>query len=370
MTGRPLLAAPAFDGMNLGPALVEVFGQVPERAVLHKLRGDASTRSYYRVDLPEHERRSVVVMRLPADALKSDEGDSSARPSELPFMNVQRMLRARSIRVPEVLADHTTRGVLVLEDLGDETFFERLDATSVDRWDELYTRAIDVLVEMHTRCAEQVQDCVAYQRSFDRRLLRWELEHFREWGLEALDMALSDTERRALDQAFDRLVEHILALPQGFVHRDYQSRNLMWVGDELVVIDFQDALQGPRVYDLVSLLCDSYVQLDEAFQTRMIEHYAARSGVDRTTLAHEFWLVAAQRKLKDSGRFVYIDQVRGNPDFLQWFSQSLRYVARALRHLPSDCWQIEQLLTNRLAGFPDAVPTPPARTGIHASRAV
>ena len=34
---------------------------------------------------------------------------------------------------------------------------------------------------------------------------------------------------------------------------------------ELVVIDFQDALQGPRQYDLVALLRDSYVELDRDF---------------------------------------------------------------------------------------------------------
>lgn len=368
MSTRPLLESPAFDGMDLGPALAEALGAIPEGATLEKLRGDASTRSYYRVHLPGPDRRSLVVMRLPADALKSDEGDSSARPTELPFMNVQRMLKARAIRVPEVLVDHTQRGVLVLEDLGDETFFERLAATPSARWDELYGRAIDVLVDMHVRCDPKADGCVAYGRSFDQRLLRWELDHFREWGLEALDIVLTGEERQTLDAACDDLVGQVLALPQGFVHRDYQSRNLMWLRDELVVIDFQDALRGPRIYDLVSLLCDSYVQLDEAFQRRLIAHYAARSGYDVDALTREFWLVAAQRKLKDAGRFVYIDQVRGNPDFLQWFGQSLRYVGRALRNLPEGR-QIEQLLTKKLAGFPDSVATPEAQTGRNRDRA-
>jgi aminoglycoside/choline kinase family phosphotransferase len=364
MSVRPLLDAPAFDGMELGPALVEALGAIPLGAALEKLRGDASTRSYYRVHLPEHARASVIVMRLPVDALKSDEGDGSTRPTELPFMNVQRMLRERGIRVPEVLADHTKSGVLILEDLGDVTFFARLQTTAKQDWDGLYARAIDVLVDVHSRCAEASEACIAYQRSFDRRLLRWELEHFREWALEALDIPLTPAERGSLEAAFDALTENVLALPQGFVHRDYQSRNLMWVGDELVVIDFQDALRGPRVYDLVSLLCDSYVQLDEAFQRRMIAHYAARAGLDAEALTREFWYVAAQRKLKDAGRFIYIDQVRGNPDFLEWFGESLRYVGRALRNLPEH-GEIRRLLTIKLAGFPDAVPPPGARTGRH-----
>jgi aminoglycoside/choline kinase family phosphotransferase len=43
---------------------------------------------------------------------------------------------------------------------------------------------------------------------------------------------------------------------------------------------------------------------------------------------------AVQRKLKDAGRFVFIDRVKGNPDFLPHVGQSLAYVRRALGRLP------------------------------------
>jgi aminoglycoside/choline kinase family phosphotransferase len=43
---------------------------------------------------------------------------------------------------------------------------------------------------------------------------------------------------------------------------------------------------------------------------------------------------ALQRKLKDAGRFVYIDQVRGNPDFLKHIPLSLAYVDQAFDRLP------------------------------------
>ena len=45
-------------------------------------------------------------------------------------------------------------------------------------------------------------------------------------------------------------------------HRDYHSRNLMLHDGSLYIIDFQDARMGPDTYDLVSLLRDSYVDLD------------------------------------------------------------------------------------------------------------
>ncbi len=365
---RPLLAVPAFDGMDLGPALIEAFGALPEAATIQRLKGDASTRSYYRLDVPG--QAPVIVMRLPADALSADEGTSDPRPAELPFINMQRHLLARGVPVPRVLVDHTSRGVLLLEDLGDETFEARLRKHEPAGWRELYAQAVDVMAAMHRACAEHDSACVAYGRSFDRKLLRWELEHFREWGLEALGITLSDAQRGELERSFDLLVDQVLALPQGFVHRDYQSRNLMWaLGDALVVIDFQDALQGPAVYDLVALMCDSYVDLDHPLQLAMITHLAELRGESAAALERAFWLVTVQRKLKDAGRFVFIDQVRGNPDFLPWYAPSLRYVGRALSHLP-ELAPLATLLREHIPGFPDEGAQPPAQTFAHRGRAL
>ena len=63
------------------------------------------------------------------------------------------------------------------------------------------------------------------------------------------------------------------------------------------------------------------------------------------------------RKLKDSGRFIYIDRVRKNPGFLVSFPQSIEYVRRALKNAPK--WSaIGEILEKRLPGYPDVgVPT-------------
>ena len=154
------------------------------------------------------------------------------------------------------------------------------------------------------------------------------------------------------------IVTEIEAMPFGFTHRDYQSKNLMVrPSGDLTLIDFQDALLGPRVYDLVALLCDSYVDLDQGLQEAMIARYAALRRIELTDLRKEFWWVALHRKLKDAGRFIYIDRVRKNPDFLQWFPQSLVYVGRALAETPG-LTDLTGVLQRTIAGFPDSVSQP------------
>lgn len=329
-------------GVDLLPALETIYGRVPEGATLTRLRGDASTRVYWRLHAPGASPETAIVMQLPADALRSDEGQGkNAPPAELPFLNVHRLYEARGVPVPILHAADVPRRVVVLEDLGDETFEARLHARGRGAWPELYGAAVDLLAEMHTRCDAPDPGCIAYGRAFDETLLRWELDHFREWGLEALHGPLAPDLRAELDAHFDAVARELAALPRGFVHRDYQSRNLMWAprtpSGTLVIIDFQDALLGTRAYDLVALLCDSYVALDEDLQRAMIRRYVSKRELpapESADFERVFWLQALQRKLKDAGRFIYIDRVRKNPDFLPWYAPSLAYVARALTHLP------------------------------------
>jgi aminoglycoside/choline kinase family phosphotransferase len=346
--------------MALGAPLARLWGELPQDATLEKLRGDASTRSYYRIQSAQKSPASLIAMRLPAGGTPRELGVA-----ELPFVDVQRLLAKLAIPVPAIYLDASDQGLLLLEDLGDETFEARFHKSSAIEGSAQYAQAVDLLATLHERTA-QGGDSVAYTRAFDRKLLRWELDHFRAWGLDALDIALSDDERRLLDDAFDALVNELLALPQALVHRDYQSRNLMWAPrGELMVIDFQDALLGPLGYDLAALLCDSYVALDEPMQLALVERYANLRGLDVGELVRAFRLVSVQRKLKDAGRFVFIDQVRGNPAFLPWYGPSIAYAARALAHLPAYA-ALAALLRAKLPGYPAHIEPPQARTGARA----
>jgi len=315
-----------------------------------RMAGHASLRSYWRVGTPPGSR---VVMVMPENA-RSEEATSGAAPSEDPFVNVQRYLKGAGVRVPAIDAFFAPEGLMVLEDLGDEMLETRLLAG--DPAEPLYEAAVDQLARLRAR-AERDPDpgCVAFQRSFDRLLYRWELDHFREWLLEAWKgSALSPTERPVVERHFDAMAESLAAEPTSFTHRDYQSRNLMVLpGGEQAVIDFQDALLGPRQYDLVALLRDSYVELPAELVDRMLARYLARlvaeggPRLDPVPFRATFDLLTVQRKLKDAGRFVFIDRVKGNPGFLPAIPASLRYVREALARRP-DLAALQQILSSHV----------------------
>jgi N-acetylmuramate 1-kinase len=298
--------------------------------------GGASTRRYFRVHLEGGE--SAVGMYVP-DGDKPEEIVKSTGPAKRwPFLEVRDLLADRGVRVPRLLAETTKDGWLLLEDLGDDTLAAHLEAHPARR-DELYAQAVRDLARAQSALASLPPGSIVRSRSFDRDLLRWELDHFREWGLEARGRTLSADDRQVMEGVFDRLAARIAALPRGFVHRDYQSRNLMVVRGELVWIDFQDALLGPRAYDLVALLFDSYQELDLAFVRARLDDYGRAASLTEDAqkeLGRQVDLIAVQRKLKDAGRFVFIDRVKHDPSFLPYVTPTLRKVGRTLDQLAPD----------------------------------
>jgi N-acetylmuramate 1-kinase len=316
----------------------KAIGRPVSQAPIKKLKGDASNRSYYRVGTaPE----SWVVMVMPLDASKkSEEASKGEPPKELPFVNVHRYLEKLGVRVPRILRYDEPAGMMVLEDLSDVTFEAALEGGKNNQ--ALYTRAVDLLARLRAQAERQPDpDCLAFTRAFDEDLYDWELHHFREWGLEVWSgKKPTDAERAELDRTFRDIAKQLAAAPRGFTHRDYQSRNIMMKDGELVVIDFQDALQGPRQYDLVALLRDSYVELDRDFVDTMLDRYIATFGdvtgerIEPTSFKAFFDLLTIQRKLKDAGRFEFINRVKGNPGFLVSIPASLRYVRDAFKRRP------------------------------------
>ena len=306
-----------------------------DSVLFKRLAGDASNRSYWRAFLPDGS--TVVCMKLAPEPLKSEEVVDGERPTTLPFLDVGRFLEAGGIPVPKVLHEDLDLGVLVLEDLGDETVEQALKASAPKL--PLYRQAVRLMVAMEAH-AERHKDpsCIAFRRRFGPGLLMWEFEHFYEWLLvKWTGKTPTPAARDVLTRFFNEVVTRLVGLPQGFVHRDFQSRNLMLKHGRLYLIDFQDALLGPFVYDLVALLRDSYVAFsDDEVLAIQEEFIQARREHDLFApplegLKDAFALQTIQRKLKDAGRFVYIAEVKGNPKFLPNIPRSLTYAAEALR---------------------------------------
>ncbi len=369
--GHPL---PEGEGLDLGPApgsvefeksigyiklveeireivaekVAEVFGAGARMTTLEALAGDASSRRYFRaaLDAPQGPRSAIVMSwndsGLP---ISSEELAVFDRPpEELPFLNVQRFLKAAGVRVPAVHGHWAEQGLMLLEDLGDVCLWDRVrEASEADviRW---YQRAIDELLVLQIGGTRARNDqCMAFRQAFDQRLYLWEFAHFIQYGLEAGDEgSLPASERRLLDESFETIAGRLSGQPRVLNHRDYHSWNLMIHDDAVVVIDFQDALLAPAQYDLASLLNDRETDqvVTPAVEDRLLDYYLERldewgeARPVRDEFRETYLLSALQRDFKVVGRFRYLDLVKGKPGYKRYIPPTLRRIGRNLRRAP------------------------------------
>lgn len=305
-------------------------------AGIDKLHGDASYRTYYRARLSDGS--TFVVMQMPEGKASVSEEitNFNGTHEELPFINVANYLAGTGLPIPKILHYSEVDHIMILEDMGDHLMSQEVENAGRQKRLDWYRRAIDLLVRMQRDTEGGTgKDCIAFARSFDEFLLSWEFQHFLEYGIEArVGTPMDEDDMLVFERATKDIVSRIEGMDYGFTHRDFQSRNLLIIGGELHMIDFQDALMGPFVYDLVSLTRDSYVRLPDEIVGDLIDYYSSKVGREPSEVRRDFDLVTVQRKLKDAGRFVYIDRVKGNPGFLKYIPTSLEYVRGALERLP------------------------------------
>ena len=282
---------------------------------------DASFRRYFRVDvLPDQQAAlgaTLVVMDAPPE-----------RENVLAFVKLDEMLTHAGVSVPRIVATDYERGFLLMSDLGVTTYLQVLDH---DNASTMYAEALEALVKF------QLTSQPGVLPEYDRAFMLREMMLFPEWYIgQHLKATLSDKQAAELQAVFDAILANVTAQQQVYVHRDFHSRNLMWMdAGNPGVLDFQDALYGPMTYDLASLLRDAYVQWDEElvldWTIRYWQHAKALGlpvNKDIDAFYRDFEFMALQRHLKNLGLFCRLAYRDGKTNFLGDLPILLDYVRK------------------------------------------
>lgn len=253
-----------------------------------------------------------------------------------PFARIARHLRNLGFGAPEILAEDPATGLLLLEDLGDDTF-SRLIERSAANERELYALAIDVLARLHRIPPRQAIPPGLPQ--YDQSKLLDEACLFTDWYLPAVaGKPLPRGVRRQFVAAWRAAFASILDVSPTLVLRDFHVDNLMRVaGREGLaacgLLDFQDAVAGPAAYDLMSLLEDARRDISKDLKAEMIERYRLQvPGLDWPAFATSFTVLAVQRHAKVIGIFTRLFLRDGKPGYLVHIPRVWRLLEAALPH--------------------------------------
>lgn len=266
-----------------------------------------------------------------------------------PFVTVANYLEAMSLNAPRVIAADLDNGFLLLSDLGSTQYLDAL-TSDAERAPSLYDDAINALVQMQT----SGQTHRAMLPPYDAKLLEFELSLFHDWLCEKhVGIEFSVKDELAWRDTCSLLIGNALDQPRVFVHRDYHSRNLMVVNENNPgILDFQDAMNGPIAYDLVSLLKDCYIRWPVGQVRAWAETFYRRNellhdAMDIETFLRHFDLMGVQRHIKAAGIFARLNHRDGKPGYLGDIPRTLAYVVELLPAYPELGFVVE-LISDRI----------------------
>jgi tRNA threonylcarbamoyl adenosine modification protein YjeE len=317
-----------------------------DKAARRPLAGDASTRSYERI---ERGGRSVLLMNSPRrpDGPPVRDGRPYSAIAHLaedvtPFIAMAQGLRDRGFSAPEILATDRGTGLILLEDLGNEFIATGSPGVPVEG---RYEVAVDVLLALHQQDLPEtlpVEPGIDYTLPhYDIDAMLIEVELLVDWYLPRLGANVSPAKRDVYVALWRDALIPAIEGPQTWVLRDYHSPNLMWLADRhgterIGLLDFQDAMIGPPAYDLASLLQDARVDVPEMMEIALLSRYIRarirQAGFDAPAFAKLYATLAAQRASKILGIFSRLDRRDGKPQYLRHMPRVWGYLQRSLEH--------------------------------------
>lgn len=290
---------------------------------LAEIPGDLSPRRYYRCMLNEVNIKihSNTLMVMVFDSIIPPESEAKlVYTSDVSFLELASFFDKNQIPVPKIFLDRRDIGVILLEDLGSDTLINILKSQPNLAF-QYYAQACEIIKTIQNIPIDN--QFFAFNRALELSVFKRETESFKKYFL---DGDLSEGHRKQLEECIDLVCEEVAGFKQVLVHRDFHSWNLMIDSEKrLRVIDFQDALMGPRAYDLVALLHErdiDYALTNEQILKLEDEYFSAYQ--DPEVRNYEYPRVQLQRDIKTTGLFKRCVVERNLPSYGTWIPGNIK----------------------------------------------
>ena len=273
---------------------------------ISELEGDASNRKYFKF----HSNNTELILMLDND-----------KKSLKKFIKITNLIK-KYVSVPKILADFSKENILILEDFGQTKYSEVMKTKNRQK---LYMIAIDSLVEIQKKKLN-----LADRYTAEKFLSESDL--FFDWYVHPK----KNINKNKINDLLFRMLENLNNIPKVFIHRDFHIDNLFFLKGRKYSyrcgwIDYQDALIGPCVYDLVSLTQDARVDIPKKLEIFLVNYYLEKYlGIDKDLFYYSYYLLAIQRHMKVLGIFTRLAK--------------RDYKEKYLRHIP----RVKKMLISNL----------------------
>lgn len=295
-----------------------------------KLIGDASEREFYRVFTPEGK---FIFLLYPSPVNR-----------ELNLIKAYELYTKSNLPVSKILRIWFEKGAFLLQDLGNESLQKFVKNKNAEEISQIYYQAIDLIQIIQKKGLVNIDESYFSNRyKLDRKRLSWEMDFFLENYVQKFLKKRVDGEK--YKKLFKKLIELIDLEKKVLCHRDYHSRNLFILHNKIYIIDYQDTTLGPPLYDLASLIYDSYVNLGKRLKSKLIDYaYELNNyGWKFEEFQKQFLLTCLQRNIKALGTFGYLVIVKRKKHYKNYIKRTTNYIKKNLKFF-KELDKIQELL--------------------------
>ena len=303
---------------------------------LQRLPGDASKRRYYRIMSSDN---TMILMDATQESdIKSKTGLTNGIDD---FIKIQEYLDSIDVRVPNLIARNKIDNIILEEDLGEYSY---TDVLTKQNYQELYNPAIKTLIHIsninHPKNISTNSN-PHYLKEFDLDIYLNEAEIFIDYYWPFVHGKQCNADKK---QEFRDIMEEVysnLSNDKTLMLRDFHSPNLLFLENEngfrkCAVIDFQDALFGHPLYDLVSLTNDARITIDEYQEKYLIELFRkdfpfSNFQFDSLSFMQQYHILGVQRSIKILGIFARLAILETNQNYLVHMPRVICYIKRIMQ---------------------------------------
>ena len=252
-------------------ALANKYG-LPAVVRIEAMQGGGSTKQFFRLFLPDTHQPKSVVGVIAASAAQVQQIEICAG-----------FFHSKGLHIARLLASSPQPPCYLLEDLGQWTLFQRLVQwrNTPDKQSQLLPALSKTLrwlpqFQKHGTQGMRTQQ-LPVAHHMNKKLIQQDWQNFMQYFVASNHPEMLPPSPQ-VQADIQQLLERLLALEhRWFCYRDFQCRNIMWPADdcsgEPIFIDYQDGMQGPLAYDLVSLLYSPDSGLTPVQRTQLTQVY-------------------------------------------------------------------------------------------------
>lgn len=195
-------------------------------------------------------------------------------PENESFLYYSEVFSALHLNTPAILAISEDRKMYVQEFLGEQTLSDVIAKEHLSaRVKALVKQTLEKLFQLQVQTQGKIDFSRTFEyESYDELPVIHDLYYFKNFVADVLELEYNKSTLLKEFKQISALVESLE--PKGIMIRDFQARNIMVnENDEVSFIDYQSAMKGPLMYDVISFLFQAKADFPEDFKNEMLDLY-------------------------------------------------------------------------------------------------